>query len=89
MLAIPLYVFFFIYLAFLIFYFSFALIDIGHLVRTGALTGVSFVFAFIFIALTILILGLTWGFLAGTAWQQPVIIWNNAWLGIGGGALGF
>lgn len=79
-MTIPLYAVLFIYFAFLLVFLIFLSIDISHIFHSGALTFVSFIFTF-FIA--IFVIGnffLTYNLLIGTDWQQPVTIWNSAWI---------
>ncbi|MCX6779794.1 MAG: hypothetical protein NT034_01285 [Candidatus Magasanikbacteria bacterium] len=80
MITIPLYVILFIYFAFLVIFGIFSFVNLGHIYHSGALTFVSFIFT-IFIAL--FVIGnfiLTFNLLIGTDWQQPVTVWNSAWI---------
>lgn len=81
MISPPLYVFLFIYLGFLLFFTVFIFINFTHLFHTGTFTLASFLVSFFFLAYTAIVLWGTWNFLQTVDWQQPVVIWNNAWLG--------
>jgi hypothetical protein len=72
MFQIPLYVFLFLYFAFLLIFVGFAIVDVQHFVRAGALTRVSITMLVIFFAFAILVLAGTWLLLQGTNWQTPV-----------------
>lgn len=79
MLAIPLYIFFGLYLLLFAVFVLFFIINIAHLVQTGSLTFVSFLVTFIFCASIALLLYATVNLLAETDWQQEIIIFNQEW----------
>lgn len=81
MVTVPLYVFLFLYFGFLLFFATFLVIGFSQLVHTGAFTLASFLVSFFFLAYTAVVLWGTAGLLAGLDWQQPVTVWNSAWLG--------
>lgn len=80
MISVPIYIFLFIYFAFLAVFVFYSLVNIYHLVSTGALTMVSFVATFFVSALSVIVLFFTWQFLQNADWQQPITIWNNEWI---------
>lgn len=75
-MSIPLYIFLFIYFAFLIIFVFFSIVNVVHITRTGALTFASFIITTIISAMTIFTLFFTWTLLSGTNWQTPVNILN-------------
>ncbi|KKP59561.1 MAG: hypothetical protein UR53_C0001G0061 [Candidatus Magasanikbacteria bacterium GW2011_GWC2_34_16] len=75
-MSIPLYIFLFIYFAFLIIFVFFSVVNIIHIIRTGSLTFASFIITTIIGAMTIFTLFFTWALLTGTNWQTPVNILN-------------
>ena len=80
MITIPLYTILFIYFGFLTLFGIFSFVNLGHIFHSGALTFVSFIFT-IFVALFVIAnFVLTFNLLLGTDWQQPVTIWNSAWI---------
>ncbi|MBI2444573.1 MAG: hypothetical protein HYV42_05040 [Candidatus Magasanikbacteria bacterium] len=81
MITLPLYIFLFVYLGFLLFFAVFFAINVGHFSHTGTFTLGSFLATFLLLAATAIILWSTWWLLQGVDWQQPLPIWNNAWLG--------
>lgn len=81
MLTIPLYIFLFIYFGFLLFCLFFVAVDIGNLFRTGTFTLASFFATFLFLAFVAIVIWATYTLLVDIDWQQPVLLWNNAWFG--------
>lgn len=82
MFTIPLYFFLFAYLFFFVFgWFVFFLINVGHLFATGTFTLPSFFATFLFLAFSAIVIWTTWVLLLSVSWQQPVTLWNPAWLG--------
>ena len=79
MFAIPLYITLGIYLLLLAIFVLFFIINIAHLVQTGSLTFVSFVVTFLFLSSVIMLIFATMNLLAGTDWQQDLIIFNKEW----------
>jgi hypothetical protein len=88
MITIPLYVLLIIFGVFLLTALIFALINVGHLIKTGTLTGASIIATFLFGAYSLVVISLTLSQLVSTDWAQPVTIWNNDWIalftGLGG-----
>ncbi|MBI5729164.1 MAG: hypothetical protein HY983_02910 [Candidatus Magasanikbacteria bacterium] len=80
MVTIPFYSVLFVYGFFLLTFTTFALFNIGHLVRTGTFTLASFFVTFLFLSATAIILWFTWNLLSGVDWTMPVPIWNAEWL---------
>ena len=76
MITIPLYTILFAYLLFLLIFVIFFLVNAGHLAHTGTFTFVSFTATFLFMALAVVILWLTWYLLSGVNWQEPLITLN-------------
>lgn len=81
MITIPLYPFLFIYGFLLLAVAALFFVNVGHLIHTGTLTIYSFFATFIFLALSVIILWFTWQILGAINWQQPIVVWNSAWLG--------
>ncbi|HLD60646.1 MAG TPA: hypothetical protein VJA27_00735 [Patescibacteria group bacterium] len=81
MITIPLYFILFIYGFFLLGFSVFFFINLGHLVRTGTFTFVSFFVSCAFIVFILLVLWTTWYLLQGVNWQEPITLWNGNWLG--------
>lgn len=79
MLVVPLYSFLFLYFAFLIVFFIFAVINLSHLRHTGAISLISFFVTFLIGALTIFTFYITYVSLMNVDWKQPVTLWNNDW----------
>jgi phosphatidylglycerophosphate synthase len=82
MIIIPLYVLLIVFGVFLLTALIFALVNVGHLIKTGTLTAASFTATFLFGAYTVIVIGLTLSQLAGIDWTQPVTIWNNDWISL-------
>jgi len=80
MLTIPLYVFLFIYFAFLAIFAAFSIMNFYHIVMTASFTLSSFVMTFIIFALTVLTLYFTWSLLVDVDWRIPVTLFNSDWL---------
>lgn len=77
---IPLYSFLFAYFAFLAIFLIFIAINFYHIFSSGTLTMINF-FVTIFV-LGVAIFGLfgTHQLLVDTDWQQPITIFNSAWI---------
>ncbi len=88
MITIPLYILLIVFGIFLLTAAIFAIVNVGHLIKTGTFTGASIVATFLFAAYSLIIFSLTLSQLAGIDWTQPVTIWNNDWIalftGLGG-----
>lgn len=80
MISIPLYIFLFIYFAFLIFVAVFLFVDLLHIFQTGTLSFVSFLATLLTLGVFTAILFATWYFLQNVDWRQGLIIWDNEWL---------
>ena len=57
----------------LLFFIIFSLINITHLIRYGATTGVSLFMTFIFLAGAVIILFVSWQILGTINWGQPIV----------------
>ena len=79
MIAIPLYIFLFLYLLFLCVFLIFALINFYHIVMTASFTFASFIISFFVFVLTILTLYFTWQLMADIEWQRQVILFDPTW----------
>ena len=79
-LAIPLYFFLFLYFGFLALFIAFVVINFYHIVASGTMTLASFVITFLTATATIFILFFTHQLLRDTDWQQPVTLFNSAWI---------
>ena len=80
MIITSLYVFLFIYLAFLALFLIFSIINIAHIIHTNSFTSCSFLMTiFTFIA-TALILWVTIYLLSGANWQQQITIFDPTWI---------
>jgi hypothetical protein len=62
------------FIIYLVVHFFFALINVKHLFRIGALTFTSFVFTSAFVVYTLLILGGTWAMVGDFDWSKPINI---------------
>lgn len=80
MLTIPLYFILFIYLAYLMIISAFTYVNFSHLFHGGALTIVSFLVTLLIGVLAVVTLYLTFIFLIGVDWNQPLTLWDNAWI---------
>ena len=80
MVFIPLYIFLIPYLLFALVFAVFIMVNIGHLVRTGSVTMVSFMATAIMMTLAVLIFYFTFSLLSGAYFGEPVVIWNGDWL---------
>ena len=81
LITIPLYSLLGLYGLFLLAVGVFFIVNILNLARTGTFTMLSFWATFLFLSLSILIVWTTWHFLQGVNWQEPITIWNRAWIG--------
>ena len=72
MMGIPLYLFYFIYLALIVVFIFYSLFNIYHLVRFGFLGIVSIVIIFFYIGISIAILLLTASFANQVDWQVVI-----------------
>jgi len=73
-MAIPLYVFLYVYLAFIIVSLIFALFNIYHVVRFGSLNSTTVFSSFIFIVGIIVILWISYQWLAEINWQEFIYL---------------
>jgi len=71
-MVVPLYIFLFIYLAFLAIFVAFSIINFYHIFATASFTVVSFIMSFFIFAITILTLYMTVTLLGDVNWQQAV-----------------
>lgn len=76
MITLPFYFLLILYAIFLIIFFTFFIINFGHLIATGTNTLGSFIITFTIIALSVLTLFGTWYYLQGTDWQQSITVLN-------------
>ncbi len=79
-LTLPLYIFLFLYFAFLAIFMLFVIINFHHIISSGTLTLTNFFFTVLIAAITIFILFGTYQLLQGTDWQQSVVIFNSQWI---------
>jgi len=80
MLTLPLYIFLFIYFAFLAIFAIFSLINFYHILTTGTFTLNSFVITFFVFSLTVLTLYFTYSLLNNIDWQTEVVLFNSSWI---------
>jgi len=80
MIILPLYIFLFIYFAFLLVFLFFAIVNTLHMMQTGGISMVSFFVTFLVFVIVCVTFFLTWFFLQGTDWQQTIKIFDNAWI---------
>jgi hypothetical protein len=73
MLTIPLYVFLFLYFAFLLVFVIFSILNFYHIVMSDSFTLASFVFSFFIFTLTVLTLYFTYFLLKEMDWRQPLL----------------
>jgi|GEM_PF-1114188 len=81
MFSLPLYIFLFIYIFFLIIFSIFAFINIAHIVQTGSMTFTSFCVTFLTLILTVFVFFATWWLLKDVDWQTQAMVWNSEWIG--------
>jgi len=72
MVSIPLYIFLFIYFAFLAVFCFFSIMNILHMFQTGGLTFFSFLVTFAVSAVSIYVIFFTYAFLRDVDWQQKM-----------------
>lgn len=80
-IQLPLYVFLFIYFAFLAIFALFVVINFFHIYSSGTLTLVNFCVTVSIAAITVFILFATFQSLQGTDWQQTLHLFNPQWFG--------
>lgn len=73
-MAIPLAIFYYIYLAFVAFFLLFTLFNVYHLARFGFLTSGNIAVTAFYIIVSILILIISWGYISQIDWQQMISI---------------
>lgn len=71
-MSFPLYTLLILYFIFLCFYFIFALASLYHLAKYGGLTFTGFLMFFLFLAITIIILFISYEHLAIIDWRRKV-----------------
>ena len=76
MLSLPLYVFLFVYFAYLVVFAIFFLINLLHITHTKTFTMSSFAMTIFILGSAVLILFATWCMTSGVDWQQPVTVFN-------------
>ena len=74
MLTIPLYTVFFFYLAFLVIFVIFSLVNVYHIVASASFTLTSFFITFFIFALSILTLYFTIQLLLEVDWKTPMTV---------------
>jgi len=72
MLSIPLATFYYIYLGLILGFFGFTFFNIYHLIRFGYLTIVTIVVTGFYLTISILILSISWQYIAAINWQQSI-----------------
>ena len=80
MITIPLYIFLFLYFAYLALFGLFIFVNILHLFQAGALTLFTLTMTVILFAATVLIIFSTWTLLSGADWRAPLTVWNSDWI---------
>ncbi|PIR03069.1 MAG: hypothetical protein COV60_02340 [Candidatus Magasanikbacteria bacterium CG11_big_fil_rev_8_21_14_0_20_43_7] len=78
-IAIPLYIFLFVYLIFIAVFLAFSIINFYHIVVAASFTIVSFTISFFIFALTLLTLYLTYTLLVDINWQQTLLVFDTGW----------
>ena len=76
-MSIPLFVFLILYFIFLCFYFIFALVGLYHLAKYGGLNFTSFLMFFLFLAITIIILFISYEQLSIIDWKRSIEFLNS------------
>ncbi len=79
-IALPLYLFLFIYFGFLAIFVLFVVINFYHIVSSGVLTVVNFVVTVLIAAVTVFALFGTYQLLKDTDWKQSVTIFDSSWI---------
>ncbi len=72
-ITLPLYILLFIYLAFLVVFVIFSMLNFYHIVITGSFTMASFIFSFFIFTLTVLTLYFTYHLLLEVNWQETLL----------------
>lgn len=82
MIAIPLYVFLFLYFVFLAVFVAFMLVNLYHIIVSSSMTFASFMMSFFVFASTALLLYFTIQLInqAGIDWKHGLTIFDPAWL---------
>ncbi|MDO8499865.1 MAG: hypothetical protein Q7S66_04365 [bacterium] len=80
MFILPLYLFLFAYFAFLLLFLTFAFFNVGHIVHTGSMTGVSFAVTLVSMVLTVFIFYATYLLLMEVDWQTIAITIDLQWV---------
>jgi len=73
-MAIPLYIFLYIYLAFIVVSLIFALFNIYHVIRFGSLNSTTVFSSFVFVVGIIVILWVSYQWLAEVNWQEFIYL---------------
>jgi len=73
-MGIPIAIFYYIYLIFVVIFLFFTFFNIYHLVRFGFLTIGNIVMIAFYIAVSILILLISWGYISQINWQQMISV---------------
>ncbi|MFA6410319.1 MAG: hypothetical protein WCW26_01970 [Candidatus Buchananbacteria bacterium] len=73
-MAIPISIFYYIYLIFVAIFLIFTFFNVYHLLRFGFLSLGNIAVTFFYITITILILSVSWGYLNQIDWQQTFSI---------------
>ncbi len=79
-IALPLYIFLFLYFLVLAIFAAFVLINFYHIVGSGTLTVMSFTITFFTATLTVFTLYETYLLLQGTNWQETIPLFNSNWI---------
>lgn len=79
MVTVPLYTFFFLYLAFLVIFAIFSFVNIMHIIATSSYTLTSLIFTLATLIMTLFIFFTTWQLLQGVDWQLTVKIFDTSW----------
>ncbi|MBP9731968.1 MAG: hypothetical protein KBD29_00715 [Candidatus Magasanikbacteria bacterium] len=77
MIAFPLYIFLFIYLAFLCVFIIFSTINLYHIFSTGTFTLASFTVTLVIALLAIATLYITWQQVSTVNWSQSFILFDG------------
>ena len=80
MLTVPLYFTLFLLLFFLLAWTVLMIINLNHLLRTGTFNFTSFLITVILIIFSAAVLLSTFLLLKDTNWQEPITLWNSAWM---------
>ncbi len=79
-LSLPLYIFLFAFLGFLVIFVIFIFFDLYHIFETNSLTIISLTVTILIFSVSALSLFFTWSLLQNVDWKTPVLIFDSSWI---------